>query len=536
MLKSIRRTFSQLKSGTSGNATMLVALGMPVLIGGAGMAVDTAQWYMWKREIQYAADQAALAGAWARTNAKSRDTYVTRAKQEFAANLSATRKIASTPQVRLEDYASGTQNSVVVTASATQLLPFSSFLTGEAADVRVFSRAAFTEGRSFTACFTALERTDRTGINFAGSSSFTAGCGLASLSPSQASIGVNGSPTLDPGWAVAAGGVSDYFDTNTNAIVRENETGLVDPFAHLTTPSPNPNPNRNYTCNGATIVMMGDIRTKTDTLYTYWQGENTNQAVQITNYTGSGYLPDVIGTWTSWTYNTTLPSGSVNGTTTVDGSPNWTNLGGNNSNRKWRRAVVRTTTELNNVESVETGGLATLSQGTYRGGFDVRCTTVFNPGIYVIDGGRLKIPSQHQVTGNGILIILRNGAFVDITGGAAISLTGASAAQLVNFGGLPAAQAQQFADMLIYEDRASPGTDGRNTLAGNSATVLNGKIYLPKSDLRFTGTASVTSACLMIAALRINLGGTTDISNMCPTGLTHTDIVSNSRAKVRLVE
>ncbi|HEX4846836.1 MAG TPA: pilus assembly protein TadG-related protein, partial [Novosphingobium sp.] len=101
MLSSIRRTLREIKTSTSGNATLLVALGMPVLIGGSGLAVDTAQWYMWKREIQYAADQAALAGAWARSSEDSRSNYVTRARQEFGANISATTGINSTPNVSL---------------------------------------------------------------------------------------------------------------------------------------------------------------------------------------------------------------------------------------------------------------------------------------------------------------------------------------------------------------------------------------------------------------------------------------------------
>ena len=74
MLASIRRKLSQLKANTSGNATLLVALGMPVLIGGSGLAVDTAEWYMWKRELQFAVDQAALAGAWARSDSDTAST------------------------------------------------------------------------------------------------------------------------------------------------------------------------------------------------------------------------------------------------------------------------------------------------------------------------------------------------------------------------------------------------------------------------------------------------------------------------------
>ena len=89
--------------------------------------------------------------------------------------------------------------------------------------------------------------------------------------------------------------------------------------------------------------------------------------------------------------------------------------------------------------------------------------------------------------------------------------------------------------MLIYEDRASPGTNNRNTINGNSDTVLNGKIYLPKSDVRFNGTASVTSACLLIAAANITLEGNTNMSSFCPPRMTHEDEVSTGRPTIKLV-
>lgn len=36
----------KLRSNSSGNATLMVALGAPALIGAGGLAIDTAQWYM----------------------------------------------------------------------------------------------------------------------------------------------------------------------------------------------------------------------------------------------------------------------------------------------------------------------------------------------------------------------------------------------------------------------------------------------------------------------------------------------------------
>src|SRR3989337_306726 len=85
MRNLLSRKLAELRGCSSGNTTMLVALGMPMLIGGAGLGVDLAQWYMWKRELQYAVDQAAIAGAYARLESATELTYITRATQEFEA-------------------------------------------------------------------------------------------------------------------------------------------------------------------------------------------------------------------------------------------------------------------------------------------------------------------------------------------------------------------------------------------------------------------------------------------------------------------
>ncbi|MFM5947967.1 MAG: pilus assembly protein TadG-related protein [Novosphingobium sp.] len=535
MLSAIRRKFSELKSSTSGNATLLVALGMPVLIGASGLAVDTAQWYMWKREIQYAADQAALAGAWARSDDDSRSVYVTRARQEFTANVSKTSTIDTTPNVSLANYNGGSQNSVVVTVSARKTLPFSNFLTGRTTTVSVYSQASFSEGSSYTACLIAVDQDDSGAITIGGNAVLNAQCGIAALSNSPTSITINGNPTVDPGWVVSAGGIDDWLDTHTDADIHEYMSGLTDPFAALTTPTPNPNPAQTYACVPGTTSTVGDKRTRSDTIYTYWRGSNTNNATQLTTYTGTGYLPNVTGSWGTWSYQVTLPTNSVNGTTFSDGAPLYTQVSGSGSNKVYRMAVTRVYSEYANTVTTTTQTQASLSQGTYSGGFDVSCRTVLNPGIYVIDGGRLKITGQYQVTASGVLFILKNGAYIDFTGGSNVTLTAATAAQLTQVGGLSTSQAQQFAGMLIYEDRASRGTNNRNTINGNSDTILNGKIYLPKSDIRFNGTAGVTSACLLIAAANITLEGNTNMSSFCPDGMTNTDEVSHGNATVKLV-
>ena len=49
-----------------GGALILAAVALPMLIGGAGLAVDTVSWALAKRHLQRSADTAAMAGAMAR--------------------------------------------------------------------------------------------------------------------------------------------------------------------------------------------------------------------------------------------------------------------------------------------------------------------------------------------------------------------------------------------------------------------------------------------------------------------------------------
>jgi Flp pilus assembly protein TadG len=48
-----------------GNALIIAGASLPLLVGAAGLGSDTIQWVLWKRELQRAADTAALSGAYA---------------------------------------------------------------------------------------------------------------------------------------------------------------------------------------------------------------------------------------------------------------------------------------------------------------------------------------------------------------------------------------------------------------------------------------------------------------------------------------
>ncbi|HEX3677283.1 MAG TPA: pilus assembly protein TadG-related protein, partial [Sphingomicrobium sp.] len=49
-----------------GNALIIAGAALPLIVGSAGLASDTIQWALWKRQLQRVADSAAEAGAYAK--------------------------------------------------------------------------------------------------------------------------------------------------------------------------------------------------------------------------------------------------------------------------------------------------------------------------------------------------------------------------------------------------------------------------------------------------------------------------------------
>lgn len=527
MPKGLRFKIRSLLGCNNGNATLLVALGAPVLIGGTGLGVDLAQWYMWKRELQFAVDQAAVAGAWARVNADTAGSYIERARQEFNANLSAIEGFASIPKVQLANFAGGNANSVVVTATASKELPFSSFITGTQATVSAYAQATFEAGATFTSCLIAVDDDEDGAITIGGNASLTAGCGIAALSDSPLAVRANGNPDVNAGWILARGGVDEWFKINTDDIILENMNGLFDPYANLSPPNPAESQvTRTYSCAATAGTTTADVNTVTYVTYAYFRGSNTNNA---TPYTYGA--PKENTTHTSFVTGQVVPNGTQAGSTSST-SVAWTQVSGNGNNRIWERRTTTINTTYSNVVTTGATEAGSVLPGTYSG-IQVRCDTSFATGVYIIDGGGVDIPAQYEVTGNGVMFVLKNGAYIKIRGGASINLTAIQASDLIARG-VPAADANKLAGMLVFEDRNSEGSD-RNDINGNAQTTLNGTLYFPISNITFSGTARVTSQCLMIAANTITLTGTTNMSSFCPTGSQEDTIVATVGSRVRLV-
>ena len=67
MIRFLRKVWNDRR----GNALIIAGASLPLLVGAAGLGTDTVQWVLWKRELQRAADSAALAGAYAQLQTAS---------------------------------------------------------------------------------------------------------------------------------------------------------------------------------------------------------------------------------------------------------------------------------------------------------------------------------------------------------------------------------------------------------------------------------------------------------------------------------
>ena len=246
MLSNLRRKMADLKTDTSGNAMLLLAIGIPMLIGAAGAAVDMTQWYTWKRELQQATDQGAMAAAWALSNTSMKDRYTTRGQQDYQNNLALTKDYATAATFRLASYSNGSNNSVVATASMTRTLPFSSFLTSRSVTVRSSSQAAFSAGADYNACLISIGDTGTT-FEVGGNANVQAHCGLAALSCSNDAIIINATATVVTD-SIATCGTASVPTANQSVVTQTQPGQLQDEFADLTPPS-NTTP-RTYACAG----------------------------------------------------------------------------------------------------------------------------------------------------------------------------------------------------------------------------------------------------------------------------------------------
>ena len=79
--------FKKVWGDKRGNSLAIAAASFPLIIGAAGLATDTIQWTLWKRQLQRAADSAAIAGVYDRESANGATTNTAATVSHETANF-----------------------------------------------------------------------------------------------------------------------------------------------------------------------------------------------------------------------------------------------------------------------------------------------------------------------------------------------------------------------------------------------------------------------------------------------------------------
>ena len=145
-------------------------------------------------------------------------------------------------------------------------------------------------------------------------------------------------------------------------------------------------------------------------------------------------------------------------------------------------------------------GTGTYSAGTpFCGGISINAgaNVVFNPGLYIIDGGGLSINGGATVSGTGVTFYLtgdnksasgpKNYAGVSINSTATVNF---SAPCDSSSGGIPG--------MLFFQDRKETNGTG-STINGSATSTFNGAIYFPTTSVSYAGSSAVNGYTLLVA-------------------------------------
>lgn len=232
--------FKNLWRDRRGNVMAIVAATMPLMIGGAGLATDTIQWTLWKRQLQRAADSAAIAGVYDRESASGATTTTSAAvARDLTLNLHSYYGLKTGfPQTAFPANSGVKTNQVSVTLAIQRRLSFSSFFMTTAPTITATATAASLPAGG-DACIQALEtNASNTGIINTGNTTLDApNCVMHSNSPSANSASASGSASVTVLAVSAVGGIQQSNNFHVTAY-RPYSPPLPDPFASVT-PDPN---------------------------------------------------------------------------------------------------------------------------------------------------------------------------------------------------------------------------------------------------------------------------------------------------------
>ena len=168
MIRFLRKLWNDRR----GNALIIAGASLPLLVGAAGLATDTIQWVLWKRELQRAAE-AALAGAYAELQTATVSDAVNAHLSDN--NHTGIALQSGYPQIAYPADTANYKKAVQVTLAVQRTLGFSSLFLSTAPVITATATAALVNNGSY--CVVGLNSTTASSITIGGSAAVSMGCG-----------------------------------------------------------------------------------------------------------------------------------------------------------------------------------------------------------------------------------------------------------------------------------------------------------------------------------------------------------------------
>ncbi len=230
----MRKFMSKIWNDKRGNAMIIAAAALPLLIGSAGLATDTIQWALWKRQLQRAADSAAIAGVYDRVEAESTANTAAAVDKDLSLNnsLDSTKFPLVTKNVTFPADAGVQKNQVRVELAVQRPLSFSSMFMANAPLIRTTATAA-TVSSAGEFCVLSLQNNSKTGIQATGSAKINMDCGMMTNSTATNAAAGQGSAGITATTLAAAGGIQQSSNWTVDSY-QPYSPALEDPYKSLT--------------------------------------------------------------------------------------------------------------------------------------------------------------------------------------------------------------------------------------------------------------------------------------------------------------
>ena len=291
---------ARLADDRGGVIIVMFALMLPILLGFMGLGIEVALWYSNKRDMQGAADAAAIAAAYeiaegrtsnatARATAEAQNNGWSSTTGSITVNNSSDDVNSTPPQEPTEFENDSNAVQVLVTKNVTRL--FSAwFFDDNSVTVNGRAVATVVAGAS-TACVLALGSSNQSGalkVSGATNSVVMSGCTMATNSTNNNAV-KNQTGTMSADCIYSAGGVQGTPTTTACSGVKTNQPTVTDPYEEAVT-KPTDSDFENCDSDGGNFSLSGNGATATISAAVYCSITMSANNGTLTMTSGTYYI------------------------------------------------------------------------------------------------------------------------------------------------------------------------------------------------------------------------------------------------------